>query len=88
MTARYAILTCPVCWNEVEFNENTPTYQVNEYILTFCSQECLSEFNKDPNYYTEIILSAINHKCSCGGNCCCGEWYIIFQVVILEVLFF
>lgn len=73
MTPRYAILTCPVCWNEVDLNDDTITYNFNEYIFTFCSQDCYNKFNEEPNYYIEIMLSSINHKCSCGGNCCCNE---------------
>ncbi|MEO0203207.1 MAG: hypothetical protein ABIL37_05770 [candidate division WOR-3 bacterium] len=72
MTPKYAILTCPVCWSEVEFDDSTKTYQVNEYILMFCSDECLNKFNEDPDYYSQIIISTINHKCCCGKNCNCS----------------
>ncbi|MCS7244581.1 MAG: hypothetical protein N2504_00555 [candidate division WOR-3 bacterium] len=73
MTPRYAILTCPVCWENVDYNENTLTYQVDEYLLTFCSDECIKKFNEDQEYYTKLILSSINHSCCCGGNCSCNE---------------
>ncbi len=74
MMPRYAILTCPVCWSDVEFSDDKPSYRMDEYLVLFCDEGCFSKFKENEEYYVNLIRSMVDgHEgCCCGGNCGCG----------------
>ncbi|MCX7641941.1 MAG: YHS domain-containing protein [Elusimicrobiales bacterium] len=58
-------MICPVMKTEFIPNSKSPKVQYKNKIYYFCCEECLIEFNKNPEKFVSKNIKKCNKKCKC-----------------------